>query len=253
MKQNIEFLNSHSDNTIISKTKFKPMLFSMPMVQAVLEGKKTETRRLKGLQNIDAKATEIIANNGWPKQGNFTARFQFKDIKTDGVEAWEITNILKSPVKIGDVIWVRETWNTREGEFVYKASPNLFKQTNWYKEIENAFRIVSLEVPEPENCIQWKPSLFMPKNACRLFLEVTDIRAERLQNISEQDAIAEGVINLEGTILWYNYIQDRYTCGSAIESYKSLWQKINGIESWDLNSSVWVITFKVVKCPQGFC
>ena len=239
------------------------MLFSTPMVQAILDGRKTMTRRLKGLKNVDVKATEIIANNGWPKQGNFTARFQFKDIEKDGVEAWEVTNIFKSPVKIGDVIWARETWNELDNEIAYKASSDLFKKTEWYNKIDKAFKLVSLETPLPENCIKWKPSLFMPKSACRLFLEVTNVKVERIQDISEQDAKNEGVefqdANFNGLLYvgYKNYeikdinVLDWFKHPS--QSFQSLWTKINGFYSWYNNPFVWVYTFKIIERPQGFC
>ena len=239
MKSNRITSAGHSSNTLVSRSQFKPTLFSTDMVKAILDGRKTITRRLKGLKNIDVKATEIIANNGWPKQGNFTARFQFKNIENDGVEAWEVTNVLKSPYKVGDVIWVRETWNELDNEIAYKASPDLFKKTEWYNKIDKAFKLVSLETPLPENCIKWKPSLFMPKSVCRLFLEVMDIRAERLQDITDNDAQKEGVI-------CESFPEETYT-GNFCE----LWQKLNG--NWNDNPYVWVITFKVVECPQGFC
>lgn len=235
MKQNIERPAGHSSNTLVSRSQFKPMLFSTLMVQAVLEGRKTKTRRLKGLQNIDVKATEIIANNGWPKQGNFTARFQFKNIETDGVEAWEVTNVLKSPCKVGDIIWVRETWRPIEQDF---GNPRYE-----YKATEK------INITD-----KWKPSLFMPKEACRLFLEVTDIRVERLNDISQEDAKAEGVYPAPHRCPgWVNELKSFTDCYKC--SFKLLWNSINGKSGhqWDKNEWVWVITFKPVECPQGFC
>ena len=216
----------------------KPMLFSTPMVKAILDGKKTITRRQKGLTQIDLKATEIIPNKGWPKQGNFTARFQFNNIENDGVDAWEVTNILKSPFKIGDIIWVRETFRSIEQDFgkpryEYKATEKINKTD------------------------KWKPSLFMPKDACRLFLKVTEIRVEKLHDISEQDAMNEGsdISDKYMTMVERCNNYSNPSGGKKGYSHKAgfeeLWNKIN--KNWDDNPWVWVISFKRAGCPQGFC
>ena len=96
---------------------------------------------------------------------------------------------------------------------------------------------------------KWKPSIFMPKEACRLFLEVTDIRVERLQDISEEDAISEGIERLkpDGDLSYKSYAVDYDACVFPIVSYQTLWQKINGKESWDENPFVWVIEFKKLE------
>jgi hypothetical protein len=206
--------------------KYRPMLFSTPMVKAILEDRKTITRRQKGLTMIDVKATEIIPNNGWPKQGNVTARFQFKFIENDGVDAWEITNILKSPFNVGDIIWVRETFRSIEQDFgkpryEYKATEKINKAD------------------------KWKPSLFMPKDACRLFLEVTELRVEKLQDITGDDILNEGVDNGKSNkamgIRWENMQR---------MAFEELWNKINN--NWNVNPWVWVISFKKIKRPAYF-
>jgi ribosomal protein S28E/S33 len=220
MKHSTLSSSPNSGNTIVSRSQFKPMLFSSPMVRAILDDRKKITRRQKGLTQIDLKATEVIPNTGWPKQGNFTARFQFKNIKNDGVDAWEVTNILKSPLKIGDIIWVRETFRSVEQDYgqpryEYKATENINTKD------------------------KWKPSLFMPKKACRLFLEVTDLRVEKLQDISWEDAVNEGCSGY------------RPTQYEPTDEFKDLWNKIN--KNWNDNPWVWVITFKRLERPQGFC
>ena len=101
----------------------------------------------------------------------------------------------------------------------------------------------------------------MPKKACRLFLEITDIRIEMLNEISESDAVAEGILDMfygkdiAGNA-YFNYMDKKGGWDSvaedAIHSYQTLWQKINGINSWSKNPFVWVYDFKVVECPEGF-
>jgi hypothetical protein len=193
---------------VLSDAVFRPMLFSTPMVQALLNGTKTQTRRLV---------------NGTIPIGNFDETLK------------------KSVLKIGSIIWVRETFNTNYNDtgFIYKAD---------YKE-------------PTKNKQFWKPSLFMPKTACRIFLEVTNIRIERLNEISESDAIAEGILDMfygkdiAGNA-YFDYMDKKggWDCvaNDAIHSYQTLWQKINGINSWSENPFVWVYSFKVVECPYGF-
>lgn len=97
----------------------------------------------------------------------------------------------------------------------------------------------------------WRPSLFMPRWAARILLEITDVRVERLNDISEEDAKAEGIYlthtNMFGGEEWEDYLDDNLFCPFAVDSYKSLWRKINGLDSWDKNPWVWVVCFKVVQ------
>lgn len=174
------------------------------MVQAIMDGRKTQTRRIvKPAKN--ATCFDIAMNkdgsNKWPRNLDADERF---------------ISDMKCPYgSIGDVLWVRETWNkvsfpdgttARKLEFVYKADKGSGLLT-----------------------AKWKPSIFMPKGACRIRLEITNIRVERLQDISESDCVIEGI---QGD---YPYL---------ISNYFSLWSKINGKESLDLNPWVWVISFK---------
>jgi hypothetical protein len=197
----------------------KPILFSTPMVKAILEGRKTQTRR--GVKHgMDISKMEFAG-----------FRYDQAYFKESGSRSWGT----KCKYFIGDVLWVRETYGIAghtTKHYVYKA------------DIEN-----TLDTPKGG----WKPSIYMPKDACRLFLEITDMRIERLQDISEDDAIAEGV---EKEIdLYLDYEQEEkigsYYLGSAIDSVESLWAKINGQKSWDENPFVWVYTFKVVERPKS--
>lgn len=197
----------------------RPILFSTPMVNAIRKGDKLMTRRI-------VKENIPIGN-------------------------WDET-LSHCPYQIGNILWVRETtcWvmldhahDLLEGakdrtQFVYKANVH----PDW------------MEYAKEKYGYKWKPSIFMTKDACRLFLEVTDIKVERLQDISKEDAINEGVrfdlsLPFNQYLNYGNYI---YQIPSAIESYESLWSDINGKKSWDGNPFVWVYNFKVVECPYGF-
>lgn len=210
-------------------TNFKPILFSTPMVQAILEGRKTMTRRICEYP-ISENET-----HGW-------------SITETGAE-YSIKGKLSRPIcrygKIGTILWVRETFanSLNKGEFCYKSDTDnpIYLDKNW----------------------KWKPSLFMPKSACRIFLKITDIRVERLQDISEDDATKEG-IELINHNCFKNYMQSKEWAYNnqnqngfemvedPIGSFASLWSSINGEQSWNDNPWVWVISFEKIDKPTDF-
>lgn len=152
------------------------MLFSGPMVRAILDGRKTQTRRLARDCRIDSHG------NAW--QGN---RYFGQDMRgTPHVDRW------RKPYDVGDRIYVRETWSyyyfdsdTKKQFYYYKAD---------YPDFEKGFTPDGWDSrPPAAGGDRWYPSIHMPKAAARIWLEVTDVRTERLQDISEKDAIAEGI------------------------------------------------------------
>ncbi len=217
----------------INSYVFRPMLFSTSMVQAILEGRKTQTRRM----------CKVQPENGCYVELNMKSSLVEFDTN-EGID----NKYCKFSVSIGDIIWVRET-------FLMKQSSN-----------ESKLYIHKADCSSEHlehYAGQWKPSLFMPKEACRLFLEITNIRVERLNEISKEDAINEGIQPLlmsrmqqiQSGQLYRNYLSkdELFNDGlSAINSYKSLWQKINVINSWSENPFVWVYNFKVIECPERF-
>jgi hypothetical protein len=196
----------------------RPILFSAPMVRAILDGKKTQTRR--------AVKPQPTAKNFCPTTGTLI-RPQHR-MTPDLLIEWE------SPFgQPGDRLWVRETFS----EF-----DTLNGMVCWYK--------AESDDPDYWHNVTWRPSIHMPRRLSRITLEITGIRVERLQEISEADAIAEGLYQetMPGTAaaLW------RYAPGSdwyshPVQCYRALWEYINGPGSWDVNPWVWVIEFKRVK------
>ena len=190
--------------------KERPILFSGPMVRAILEGRKTMTRRVVKPQpskscNVDSEtACEILAK-GCP---------------------------YGDP---GDKLWVRETFcetaNVRgDGHYLCR-----------YRAGDEYDKIVECAGP-------WKPSIFMPRWASRITLEITSVRVERLQKINAVDAIAEGIEPTReqpGHFNWKWYGLNNAQC-NAVMSFEMLWIMINGPESWDANPWVWVIKFRRV-------
>lgn len=207
--------------------KFIPILYSTPMVQAIDYDSKIMTRRTKGLDSINESP------NDWILDGvQIMGQYIFHNKKTHE-EFW-----IKSPYgDPGDVLWVRETYcGGVDGVYFYKA-------VQYSSDTPIKFR--------------WIGSIHMPKSACRLFTEVVSIRLERLQNISEADAIAEGIKKTwisddPNQCMYKNYIQDGRGSLSAVNSFHSLWQSINGPSSWIKNPWVWVIEFEKIDKPQDF-
>jgi hypothetical protein len=223
-------------NTVLNDAVFKPMLFSTPMVQALLNGTKTQTRRLVKFPN-NYYGGEVYPN------GRFGLKFESKD-DCESQVFWR----LNAQINIGDIIWVRETFkstytvdaNDRE-QFIYKTD--------------------SQDMLDFFEHSKWKPSLFMPKRACRIWLKVTNVRCEPLQNISVLDSVAEGIefkthsVREVGMpkIVYKLYYAENHWDESPIISYWSLWDKINGKESWAKNPWVYVYEFEVIReRPYGF-
>ena len=195
------------------------------MVQAILNGRKSQTRRIVKPQPRST-ATEIVLSHQWSGRDH-AARFKY-----NGEDKYEVTDLYKCPYgKIGDVLWVREKWAYRDCQSYYYFASN-----------------------SDEHIEKWKPSIHMPKEACRIKLEITNIRVERVQYISKADAIAEGIEVLDGMSNYKNYLHGKganygYVKEAKI-SYMTLWESINGKDSWNTNPWVWVLSFKKVNALE---
>lgn len=205
-------------NGFLAEAKFRPILFSTDMVTAILEGRKTMTRR-----KIKNKDQPYLINEKSFINYSDSFGWNVKHKIEDNPLRFEITQQFKCPYgKIGDVLWIREKWRHNETQtgFPYHH----YQDGEIYTDRDNE---------------KWKPSIFMPKAACRIFLKITNIRVERLQDISEEDAKSEGV-----------YVAE--CCHAYYHGFALLWQKINGKESWEANPFVWVIEFELTGRPLGF-
>lgn len=211
-------------------TTFKPILFSTPMVQALLEYRKNQTRRvIKGLEALKEPYFQSLVLHA-------TGRYTFASFYSE-----EIIEV-KIPYQVGDILWVRETFANGSDSYPYIFKANYDAQ--FPADIEN--------IP-PQSLLKWKPSIFMPKEACRLFLKVKDIRLELLQDISENDAIQEGIVKHPKCSNHYlNYHFPNFMIIQAKYSFKTLWEFINGNESWNKNPFVWVIEFERIEKPNDF-
>lgn len=235
-----------------------PILMSTPMVKSTMADRKTNTLCTRGLELINENPDDWMLKTIESKDTS-----DFKNISKKDVEfalySGDTNNLIyvKCPYgKHGDLLWVRERFRK-----YYWQDEN--QSTDW----ENP--IIDYAADNPENILQkdgdgfqmynkdgsekyitWKPSIHMPKSAARIWLKVIQIKVERLQDIKEEDAIAEGVKFSKSTIgnCYYNYITGGYNkTTTAYHSFRTLWQSINGKDSWNANPWVWVIKFEVVS------
>jgi len=211
--------------------KQRPILYSTPMVIAVQRevDPKTQTRRTKGLEKINEKPLVNYRYDGYDSENDVHFMEEIR------IERYQQ---VKCPYgKVGDLLWVRESFykHSQNGNLFYYAADYVNNEawihTSWKK----------------------KPSIHMPKAAARIWLQISDIKIERLKDISEQDAIAEGVERIADGFKNYaklpKLISTLQCFDTAYVSFLSLWESINGYESSELNPWVWVITFKRVAKP----
>lgn len=251
----------------------RPILYSTDMVQALLDNRKSKTRRTNGLDEINETINlfdfhaSIVNNKG--------CYANFKNV-VDGT----ITTIKCPYGKPGDLLWVRENWQLKgwcfddgEMQINYQAGGHLWvdihdpkEDSSWLQnqieKLENAGVLVMSETDEDyfeftDKPQPWKPNIHMPKEAARIWLKVADVRVERLQDISEDDAIAEGIevgptetdpFSRKSLPTYKIYTElNRFVWASPVVSFKSLWESINGADSWKANPWVWVVEFEVVS------
>lgn len=216
--------------------KYHPILFSAEMIRSLLAGLKSQTRRIINPQ-------PEFDGYWWTHKGySCNGERGFRE----GMPLFG-----KCPYgQVDDRLWVREScWlrpdltrrMMRSGadtwpKVIYAADPNCDKA--WCKENDWTFR----------------PSIHMPRWTSRITLEITDVRVERAQEISEADAKAEGiepVVQMGTYTTFKNYMPGLPSHVLATCSFKSLWESINGSKSWNANPWVWVVSFKRVEVPRA--
>ncbi|MHC9326617.1 ASCH domain-containing protein [Klebsiella variicola] len=212
--------------------KERGMIFNSEMVRAILAGRKTQTRRpIKWKQTRFTEIGEREDGSKWPWSEDAEHACDFWHPCPFGA--------------VGDRIWVRETFcpvdDTQYGgeKWVdYRATPRY----------EASHPAGWDSAPNDAEALKWRPSIHMPRWASRILLEITDVRVERLNAISEEDARAEGII--DGGCL---NCGEPEPCGcanpepDATDAFAYLWQSIYGQENWNANPWVWVISFKRVE------
>ena len=245
--------------------KERPILFSAPMVRAILDGRKTVTRRPVKVQP-EVRTVEMIG-----------PMLTFKN-KRGG--HWLYPNAKQQIIEecpygqIGERLWVRETWycdhfEVQKGPYLQPADMHDLDQSRDDGELVYAADgLAPYEQEQPT----WKPSIHMPRWACRILLEITDVRVERLQDISEEQAQAEGCFFTDygrkcghtgsgwtevgdcpapeahhpqrNGWMWDKTSSPNECLGTATWAFANLWQSVGG--DWDANPWLWVVEFKQV-------
>lgn len=223
----------------------RPIIFGGPMVQAILKQRKTQTRRVVKLPDFP-----------WIPEKEWCFDECFASLKNSSnyVAAFHngsLSEIVKCPYgKPGDLLWVRETY----------AAPHDCDHLK-PREISERTRI-HYAATEERGGLLWRPSIFLPRWASRITLKIADIRVEQLQDISEDDARAEGLkgITKDGSLVKYGIPDKDGLPGSDDHgwhwrhwesdprcAYRKLWESINGAGSWDENPFVWVVNFRALE------
>jgi hypothetical protein len=231
----------------MTQTNERPILFSASMVQAILKQRKTQTRRVVKLPNTPWMPEAV-------EEWRFSECFVSLENSNNYVAAFHklsLQEIVKCPYgKPGDLLWVRETY----------AAPHDCDHLK-PREIPKGKRI-HYAATEERGGLLWRPSIFLPRWASRISLKIADIRVERLQEISEDDARAEGLKGMtkDGSLVKYGIPDNDGLPGGddhgwhwqqwesdPRRAFRGLWESVNGVGSWDKNPLVWVVDF----CPLG--
>lgn len=242
----------------------KPILFNTPMTKAILDGRKTQTRRVikdadpnwplewlgddAAVMKIDRYGMEYAK----PVPGLW-ATFEAADHAVE-------YPMFKAPCEPGDILYVRETWrlNNPSGDFKYN---NRIAELTYRADLHTKSMSIT---PDMEKYLsnKWRPSIHMPKEAARLFLRVTDVRAERLQEITAEGAQAEGIrgYNVGMGEVAYSAAQSYEEAGNVfhddpVGAFAALW--VNTVKiadlpryGWAANPWVWVICFERCEKPE---
>ncbi|MCK3279179.1 morphogenetic protein [Escherichia coli] len=211
------------------------MIFNGEMVRAILDGRKTQTRRIMKLQ---PKPSKSRPGDFWFSSKKLESMVHVSDLAPGNSPIADYHLFIQEHCcpfgAVGDRIWVRETW----------ARYNIDQNSH-----DIAYRATTpADWPEEG---RWRPSIHMPRWASRILLEITSVRVERLNAISEEDAEAEG-IDMEALYDsqdCYDCIADHNMTGrpTVTGAFKYLWESIYGEEGWKFNPWVWVIEFKRVE------
>lgn len=211
----------------------RPILFSGPMVRAILENRKTQTRRVVKLRD-PSQTYSVHGDDGWPSSADECGMWH-KDRCPYGAP--------------GDRLWVREAWCPQ----IVNGSPHHLFKASWPQVDEHG-------ITTPVPTFKWKPSIHMPRWASRITLEITEVRVERLHELSDGDAINEGILSVrspEWDRQHFPAWRSEFDAACAANrkppvgpmptrAFKALWESINGKGSWGKNPWVWVIGFERV-------
>jgi len=219
----------------MSEPRERPILFSSPMVRAILSGAKVQTRRIVKPQPV--RDHEYL--------GGWAIKTKRNDVSVASINQGIYPEACPYG-KVGDKLWVREGLHRPDGDpWLYRADdlPVMVDKA------EETAMLVWAHHKEQDYC----PGIHAPRWASRITLEISGVRIEQLNCITEADALAEGIHRFKlpnGNVYGYdpNGTPGKMVMDSATDAYAALWEKINGAGSWKNNPFVWVVSFKRIKC-----
>ncbi|HEJ7969447.1 hypothetical protein PTR50_01095 [Serratia nevei] len=213
--------------------KERPVIFNGEMVRAILDGRKTQTRRV-----MKPQPEPCYRGGHWWPSNAFKTMLHIEEQMQNGQGGWKGLAGYACPFgRVGDRLWVRETFMDLTGTGI-EATTGKFEGLAY--RADTPAGSYGDEVRKDYG-LKWTPSLHMPRKACRILLEITAVRVERLNDISEEDAKAEGV--KAGVCPGHEHMMHQV-------AFSELWQSIYGEESWRANPWVWVIEFKQVSARE---
>lgn len=224
----------------------KPILFNTQMVKAILEGRKTVTRRVIKPQP-QGQPHRMDNSSCWPGC--------FADSKS--------SNVYKPPYQPGDILYVRESWQFFPCFDCVKSmcdtTPLTYEDSD--SVTEGCWIYKADYIASDQKCVCWHPSIHMPKQAARIFLRVKDVRAERLKSIDSEQAKAEGIMCVslgDGTVGYSIGLWDNVTFDSPVGAFAKLWDSTLSKNSnypsyWKHNPWVWVIEFEQISRKEAVC
>lgn len=247
----------------MSKTttiKERPILFSAPMVRAIMEGKKTQTRRVVKHQSVKHLTTGMKMPRDFKSIGSFTPHLNAFEARMDQFNL--IIGLAACPYGVpGDRLWVKERacyWTYANGE-VGGLKPIVYQDDLEWDAVLRDTKNPPYAVTDEFGWWKSRSSIHMPRWASRILLEVVSVRVERLQSIVEADAKAEGVDDIDGERIdsvryilagYLSLTADKKHGGAHAQRHRAafwhLWDSINGEGAWDSNPWVWVVEFKEI-------
>lgn len=213
--------------------KERPILMSAPMVRAILDGRKTVTRRVMRTNHVGYRSFYR-----WDGEPFRRAMMRCLNETEPGSSVFCEDNRLGVP---GDRLWVRETWGLH----------SYLDESDWHTTgVRGATDAIlghwqlayRADWGPAQGSTHWRPSIHMPRWASRITLEIVDVRVERLHEITGEDAEREGIERFGGW--WRDYLHDGEALITGFASFASLWESINGPGSWAANPWVWRVEFR---------
>ena len=214
-------------------SRVRPILFNTDMVRAILDGRKRVTRRVEKKIPIETHRIEINDNTETFK-GVEWKKFEchWGGYQPDTGSFVDGMCIVKPPCQLGDILYVREAWEEWTGGYLYRAWPDGICQPGAWKDMP------------------WRPSIHMPREAARIWLKVTDVRVERLQEITPEQIIKEGTTGFDAEHL--EVLGEHCDIPFATLWDSTIKKSDLDLYGWAANPWVWVIEFEPCGKPDGW-